>query len=147
MKYFLILILILFISQSSRASKVDVVVDDGKNIKEVELVVEEIDNNCFSKKEVISEIKYLFYQSNIKVVTDSDYLFYVNVNAGKVENICYGNVYVRLYSYTWDSTMGVKHVIHFDRNMIFIKTPPYTNYIRQALTDLTKQALVWIFEN
>ena len=147
MKYFLVIILTIFISQYSSASKVDTVVDDGKNIKEVQLVVEDIYNDCYSKKEIISEIKYLLYQSNIKVVTDTDYLFYVNVNVDKIENICFGNVYVRLYSYAWHSTMGVKQVIHFDRNIIFIKTPPYTNYITEALTNVTKQALVWIFEN
>ena len=87
------------------------------------------------------------YQSNIKVVTDSDYIFYANVNVQKIENICFGNVNVTLYSYVWHSTMGAKRLIHFDRGMIFIKTPPYKNYITEALTTVTKQALVWIFEN
>ena len=85
MKYFLIIILTIFISQYSLAGKVDTVVDDGKGIKEVELLVEDIDNDCYSTNEVTSEVKYLMYQSDIKVVTNSDYYYYVNVNVDKVQ--------------------------------------------------------------
>ena len=55
--------LLLFISKESLTKKVETFVDDGKNIKKVRLIVEDISNQCFSKDDVVSEVKYLLYQS------------------------------------------------------------------------------------
>ena len=142
--------LLLFISKESLTKKVETFVDDGRNIKEVRLIVEDISNQCFSKDDVVSEVKYLLYQSNIKLDPNSDYFIYVNVNINKVKNrdICYGSIHVSLNSYVWHRTFDIsKRVVHFAENTTLIKSSPFNDYIRNALNNITKEIIIWILEN
>ncbi len=146
MKTFLT-IFVLFFSSSLVAAEKLMLIDDGKNINELELLIEEIDK-CTTVKEVEDEIKYVLYNSNIKISENSPYKLYVNINLKEQEfepNFCHGSITFTIYSITKSGV--AKKIIHWEKGSITIKSYPYDNHINSLVNIFTKNAVIWIKEN
>lgn len=148
MKIFVIALFLISFNHISVAKEITATTYDGKDINELQLVIE-TPPNCLKKKDIENEIKYIFSNSNIRIVPSSHYKLYVNANFAfdEQDDFCWGNIHLEIYSYAWDELEIVGSNVHWNIATIIIKSSPYKNYLLNSVAQKAKSAIVWINDN
>ena len=148
MKFLVFILFLSFFSQISLAKEITAITHDGKDINELQLVIEN-PQNCLKIKDIENEIKYIFSNSNIRIVNSSPYTLYVNANflIDELDNFCWGDISLEIYSYVWDEYNLVGSNVVWNTATIIIKSAPYESYILNSIAQKAKSAIVWINDN
>ena len=148
MKILLSILLLIFFSQSLIAKEIDVRTESGGDIYEVELIIED-PQNCINEKEIETEIKYIFSNSNIKISKNSPYYLYVKSSFLHVQDrdFCFGKIGMQIYSQIWDDLNIIGSNVAWQKGSIFLKSSPYKNYLLGEYGAMAKKAIVWINDN
>ena len=133
-------------SQSSISKEIEVYIDDGKNIDQLRLIIED-PQECVTVKEIENEIKYIFSNSNIKISNSIiAYRLYVSSNFALMDNFCFGVISFEIFSYVYGNRTESR-VVHWGDSSIYLKSSPYKDYILNKYAKFAKKAIVWINDN
>ena len=145
-KFLFYFFIFLFVENVANSKQVSTTIDDGHQIREIKLIVEDI-FKCLTEEQIISEVKYNFYNSTIKLNENSPYRLYLNVNLGNINNgnVCVGNISTTIYSYT--RSKPIKKIEHWTTATIVSSGKPWETYFLDIIGSQTKKAIVWMNEN
>jgi hypothetical protein len=148
MKFLVFILFLSFFSQISLAKEITAITHDGKDINELQLIIED-PQNCLKVKDIENEIKYIFSNSNIRIVDSSPYKLYVQTNflIDELDNFCWGDISLEIYSYVWDGINIIGSNVVWNTGTIILKSPPYESYILNSIAQKAKSAIVWINDN